>query len=66
MYSGHSSTGYDPIINASAIFWIDRVLLGYDLTNYNEKFISNISVEYNDISWFTNEKVYKNNQRKLK
>lgn len=60
MYSGHSSTGYDPIINASAIFWIDRVLLGYDLTNYNEKFISNISVEYNDISWFTNEKVYKN------
>lgn len=60
MYSGHSSTGYDPIINASAIFWIDRVILGYDLTNYNEKFISNISVEYNDISWFTNEKVYKN------
>lgn len=34
--------------------------MGYDLTNYNEKFISNISVEYNDISWFTNEKVYKN------
>lgn len=60
MYSGHSSTGYNPIINACAIFLIDRVLLGYDLTNYDEKFISNISVEYKDISWFTNKKVYKN------
>lgn len=60
MYSGHSSTGYNPIINACAIFWIDRVLLGYDLINYDEKFISNISIEYQDISWFTNKKVYKN------
>lgn len=60
VYSGHSSTGYNPIINACAIFLIDRVLLGYDLTNYDEKFISNISVEYKDILWFTNKKVYKN------
>ena len=60
MYSGHSSTGYNPIINACAIFLIDRVLLGYDLTNYDEKFISNIIIEYKDISWFTNKKVYKN------
>lgn len=60
MYSGHSSTGYDPIINASVIFWIDRVLLEYDLKNYYDKFINSISVEYNDISWFTNQKVYKN------
>lgn len=60
MYSGHSSTGYDPILNASAIFWIDRVLLDYDLKEYSANFISSISVEYADISWFTNKKVYKN------
>lgn len=60
MYSGHSSTGYDPILNASAIFWIDRVLLDYDLKEYSANFISSISVEYADISWFTNKKIYKN------
>lgn len=60
MYSGHSSTGYNPILNASAIFWIDRVLLDYDLKKYNDKFITSISVEYTDISWLTNRKVYKN------
>lgn len=64
IYSGYSSTGYDPIINASAIFLIDRVLLDYDLSNYDEKFISNISVEYKDVSWFTNKKVYKNERLK--
>lgn len=60
MYSGHSSTGYDPILNASAIFLIDRVLLDYDLKEYSANFISSISVEYADISWFTNKKIYKN------
>ena len=60
IYSGYSSTGYDPIINACALFLIDRVLLDYDLSNYDEKFISNISVEYKDVSWLTNKKVYKN------
>ena len=59
-FRGHSSIGYDPILNACAIFSIDRVLLDYDLDNYDEKFITSVSVEYEDITWFTNEKVYNN------
>ena len=64
IYSGYSSSGYNPIKKACAIFMIDRVLLDYDLTTYEEKFISNIRVEYKDISWLTNEKIYKNNTLK--
>ena len=60
MYSGHSSIGYNPILNASSIFCIDRILLDYDLKKYDDKFINSICVEYSDISWFTNKKAYKN------
>lgn len=60
MYSGHSSSGFDPILNASVIFLVDRVLLDYDIKDYSTNFISNISVEYSDISWFTNKKTFNN------
>lgn len=58
IYSGHSSTGYNPIINATVDYFIDRVILGYKIKKYNKKIIEGVSVEYSNLSWLTKQKVY--------
>ena len=58
MHYGNSSSGVDPIINAQSDYWIDRILLDYELENVEDAFINCISAEYDDICWITKERIY--------
>lgn len=60
IYYGHSSAGYDPIIYATVTFFVDRILIGYELLDCDQKFIQGIGVQFHDISWITRTKIYKN------
>lgn len=58
MHYGNSSSGVDSIISAQSDYWIDRILLDYELENVNDAFINCISAEYDDICWITKGRIY--------
>ena len=58
MHCGNSASGVDPIISAQSDYWIDRILLDYELENFDKAFINCISATYDDICWITKGRIY--------
>ena len=62
-FIGQSSTGINPIKEATVDYRIDRILLGKKITKAEYKSISKYEVVYNNIDCFTNDKPYSMNEK---
>ncbi len=58
-HCGNSALGVDTIISAQSNYWIDRILLDYELENVDNTFINSIFAEYDDICWITKGSIYR-------
>lgn len=59
-YFGSGASGDNPITNAHVDYFIDRLIVGYDLKDITLNFIKCISFNFDNIEWITKSRVYKN------